>query len=49
MDGVQFEHYLGHLFRSYRYKAEVTKATGDFGADLIMSKEGKRIVVSSQA
>lgn len=48
MDGVQFEHYLGHLFRSQGYKAEVTRAAGDFGADLILSKEGKRIVVQAK-
>lgn len=48
MDGVQFEHYLGHLFRSQGYKAEVTKAAGDFGADLVISKDGKRIVVQAK-
>ncbi|POR28629.1 restriction endonuclease [Paenibacillus polymyxa] len=48
MDGVQFEHYLGHLFRFQGYKAEVTQATGDFGADLIVLKEGKRIVVQAK-
>lgn len=40
MQGVQFEQYLGHLFRSQGYKAEVTKASGDFGADLVISKNG---------
>lgn len=48
MDGVQFEHYLGHLFRSQGYRAEVTKSAGDFGADLVISKDGKRIVVQAK-
>ncbi|MBY7740146.1 restriction endonuclease [Paenibacillus polymyxa] len=48
MDGFQFEHYLGHLFRSQGYKAEVTRAAGDFGADLILSKDKKRIVVQAK-
>lgn len=48
MQGVQFEQYLGHLFRSQGYKAEVTKASGDFGADLVISKNGRRIVVQAK-
>jgi restriction system protein len=48
MEGVQFEQYLGHLFRSQGYKAEVTQAAGDYGADLVLSKEGKRIVVQAK-
>ncbi|MRN56819.1 restriction endonuclease [Paenibacillus monticola] len=48
MEGVQFEQYLGHLFRSQGYKAEVTQAAGDYGADLILTKDGKRIVVQAK-
>ncbi|WP_338587820.1 restriction endonuclease [Paenibacillus sp. Y5S-9] len=48
MDGVQFEHYLGQLFRSQGYKAEVTKAAGDLVAELIMTKDGKRIVLQAK-
>ncbi|WP_082926850.1 restriction endonuclease [Paenibacillus tuaregi] len=48
MEGVQFEHYLGHLFRSQGYKAKVTSASGDYGADLVLSKDGKRIVVQAK-
>jgi len=48
MEGVQFEQYLGHLFRSQGYKAEVTQASGDYGADLVLSKDGKRIVVQAK-
>ncbi|APQ59835.1 hypothetical protein PPOLYM_02536 [Paenibacillus polymyxa] len=48
MDGVQFEQYLGHLFRSQGYKAEVTQASGDYGADLVLTKNGQRIVVQAK-
>ncbi|AZS15347.1 restriction endonuclease [Paenibacillus lutimineralis] len=48
MEGVQFEQYLGHLFRAQGYKAEVTKATGDYGADLLIQKNGKKTVVQAK-
>ncbi|MDO3408598.1 restriction endonuclease [Saccharibacillus sp. CPCC 101409] len=48
MDGVKFEQYLGHLFRSQGYKAEVTQASGDYGADLILTKDGRRIAVQAK-
>ncbi|KGE17583.1 restriction endonuclease [Paenibacillus wynnii] len=48
MEGIQFEQYLGHLFRAQGYKTEVTKAAGDYGADLILQKDGKKIVVQAK-
>jgi restriction system protein len=48
MDGRQFEHYLGHLFKGHGYAVNVTKASGDYGADLIISKDGKKIVVQAK-
>lgn len=48
MEGIQFENYLCHLFRGQGYKAEVTKAAGDYGADLIIQKDVKRIVVQAK-
>lgn len=48
MDGRQFELYLGHLFRGHGYIAEVTQSTGDYGADLIISKGGNKIVVQAK-
>ncbi|MEJ8306700.1 restriction endonuclease [Saccharibacillus sacchari] len=48
MDGVRFEQYLGHLFRSQGYKAEVTQAQGDYGADLVLTKGNNRIVVQAK-
>lgn len=47
MDGIQFEHYLKLLFKSYGYKVEVTRAAGDYGADLILMKD-KKIVVQAK-
>lgn len=48
MDGREFEHYLGHLFKAHGYEVRVTKAAGDFGADLIIVKGGKKIVVQAK-
>lgn len=44
MGGIQFEDYLSQLFRSQGYKVEVTSAAGDYGADLLLNNEGKKIV-----
>lgn len=48
MDGFQFEKYLGLLFKELDYDAKVTKSVGDFGADLIISKAGKKIAVQAK-
>jgi restriction system protein len=48
MDGLDFEHYLVPLFEKLGYKAEVTKGSGDFGADLILLKKGKKFVVQAK-
>jgi restriction system protein len=48
MDGVQFEHYLKELYKSKGYRVELTPTTGDFGADLILNKDGKRFVVQAK-
>jgi len=48
MERRQFEHYLGHLFKSHGYDVKVTQAAGDFGADLVISKNGKKIVVQAK-
>ena len=41
----QFEEFLCQLFKDSGYEAEVTKKTGDFGADLLLRKDGKKIAV----
>jgi restriction system protein len=48
MDGIQFEHYLKELFLSKGYTAEVTKASGDYGGDLLLSKDGNKVVVQAK-
>jgi restriction system protein len=48
MDGIQFEYYLRELFLSQGYQVEVTKSVGDFGADLILKKSDKKIVVQAK-
>jgi len=48
MDGIQFEQYLGHLFKARGYQVQVTQASGDFGADLLIEKEGTRIAIQAK-
>jgi restriction system protein len=48
MNGREFEHYLGVLFKSQGYSVNVTKASGDYGADLVITKEGKKIVIQAK-
>lgn len=48
MKGEEFEEYLMHLFQKKGYKVKTTAKTGDFGADLILEKDRKRIVVQAK-
>ena len=48
MDGIQFEYYLKELYLSRGFGVEVTSASGDYGADLLLTKAGKRIVVQAK-
>lgn len=48
MDGRQFELYLGLLYKALGYKTEVTRSTGDFGADLVIEKDGLRTVIQAK-
>ncbi|MEK4510522.1 restriction endonuclease [Paenibacillus sp. FSL K6-2524] len=48
MDGIQFERYLGYLFQAQGYKTQVTQAAGDYGADLVLQKDGVKIVVQAK-
>ena len=45
MDGIRFEYFLKELYISLGYKVKVTTSTGDFGADLVLIKEGQKVVV----
>ncbi|MGY4709425.1 restriction endonuclease [Mycolicibacterium sp. CBM1] len=45
MGGVEFEHYVAAVLRGRGYMVEITRATGDFGVDLIAVKDGVRTAV----
>lgn len=48
MDGIEFEYFLCEVFEEHGYRAEVTKASGDFGADLILYKKEDIIVIQAK-
>lgn len=48
MDGRTFERRLVALFRSHGYNVEHVGRRGDYGADLIVSKDGVRTVVQAK-
>lgn len=48
MDGRTFEEYVGVLFRRLGYSAEATPYSGDYGADLVVRREGVRHVVQAK-
>jgi HJR/Mrr/RecB family endonuclease len=48
LGGIEFEHFLVEIFEKMGYECEVTKASGDFGADLLISKVGVRTVVQAK-
>lgn len=48
MEGTEFEEYLDAYFSSLGYRTKHIGRTGDFGADLIMYKGGKKYVVQAK-
>jgi restriction system protein len=48
MDGIQFEYYLKELYLSKGYEVEVTSASGDYGADLLLNDGAKKVVVQAK-
>ncbi|WP_237150905.1 restriction endonuclease [Planococcus plakortidis] len=48
MTGREFEEYLRVLFRERGYQVQLTPATGDYGADLILSAKGQKVVVQAK-
>lgn len=48
MDGLTFEKYLQTLFKKLGYKVERTAYVGDYGADLIVEKNGVRSVIQAK-
>ena len=45
MTGVEFEHYVAAVLRGVGYEIDFTRATGDFGVDLIATRDGVRTAV----
>ncbi|MGL6282438.1 MAG: restriction endonuclease, partial [Microcoleaceae cyanobacterium] len=48
MSGVDFEQFLADLFRKKGYTVQMTPRTNDYGADLIISKFGKKTIVQAK-
>ena len=48
LSGVEFENYLKLLFERMGYTVSLTKKTGDYGADLILSKRGRQTLVQAK-
>lgn len=48
MKGKEFEDYLRVLFLERGYHVQMTPTTGDYGADLILSKSGRKIAVQAK-
>jgi restriction system protein len=48
MGGKEFEKYLEVLFEKLGYKVERTRYIGDYGADLVTSKDGTKTVIQAK-
>ncbi len=48
MNGTTFEIFLTTLFRRLGYSVEHTGRHGDYGADLVVTKDGRRIAVQAK-
>ena len=48
LTGEGFEELLRNVFTILGYNAQITKKTGDQGADLILSKDGRKISVQAK-
>lgn len=48
MDGKTFEKYLEALFKKLGYKVERTRYVGDYGADLVVWRNGTKTVIQAK-
>jgi len=48
LSGAEFEEFLAGLLRGLGYAVELTATTGDYGADLILTKDRQRIAVQAK-
>jgi len=49
LDGRQFEREIAQLFRQHGYHTTLTPVSGDEGIDILLYKDGKKIVVQCKA
>jgi restriction system protein len=45
MTGIEFENFVGELYKAMGYKTEVTQASNDYGADVIVTKDQIKTVI----
>ena len=48
MSGQEFEIFIAELFSKMGFQTEVTKATGDQGIDVVVSKNGSKIGIQAK-
>ena len=48
MSGEEFEKFLLVHFQKLGYKGDTTSKTNDYGADLVLTKDGEKIVVQAK-
>lgn len=48
LSGIEFEEYLKHVFEKNGYRVKTTPVTNDYGADLILEKNGIKTVVQAK-
>lgn len=48
LSGESFEEYLMYMFRRQGYRVKLTDQTNDYGADLIMTKDGIKTVAQAK-
>lgn len=48
MSGITFENYLKSLLKMQGFAVQMTPAAGDYGADLILTKNNEKIVVQAK-
>jgi HJR/Mrr/RecB family endonuclease len=48
MNGYEFEHFVGEIFKKMGYAVRVTKGSGDQGIDVLIEKNGDKIGVQAK-
>lgn len=48
LTGIEFEQFLATLFERQGYSVHFTPVSGDFGADLLLEKDGEKIAVQAK-